>query len=77
MSDPVKECCANCKNRLTLERWDYRKVHTGVWKEIMDDYVCTVLDREGEAIWMVGTDPEKAHCEMWTERKQNADRLES
>lgn len=60
-------CCATCKNKLDLEKWDYSDVRNkGVPKQKEDGYVCLAFAHEGLCIHMVGNDPEKEMCECYS-----------
>ena len=61
------QSCKNCKWCKPLEKWDWEAFGKGEqWKSKCEGYACTVFD-EG-VIWMVGSDPEEGHCEMWGEK---------
>lgn len=59
----MKECCANCRNRYRLVRFDYS--HSGCEHTDMDGYICMAFADEGEAVWMVGLDAEAGLCELF------------
>ena len=64
----MKECCANCQFYLNLEKWDYR--YGGCQHTPQEGYVCMSSADEGVAIWMIGCDENKAHCEIFMEKKK-------
>ena len=62
----MKRDCENCKFRLELEMWDYKKIGEGQWKEKPEGFICIAHACEGTAVWMVGL--EHGTCEMWQRR---------
>lgn len=58
--------CHNCRNRLELEKWDYRG--KGCEHTQTEGFVCTAMASEGVAVWMLGADD--GICECWKKRKE-------
>lgn len=70
----MNKSCATCKNRLTLEKWDYSDVfHNGVPKQTEEGYACLVFAHEGICVHVVGEDPEKGMCECYMEMEVEHD----
>ena len=59
------ESCATCRNRLSLEQFDYS--NGGCEHKPQIGFVCTALASEGVASWMVGIS-EEGICEMYSPR---------
>lgn len=64
----MKECCANCRRRYKLTRFDYS--HGGCEHTDMDGYICMAFADERQAVWMVGLNAEKALCELFEPKKE-------
>ena len=64
----MKECCATCKKRLNLTKFDYSK--GGCEHTKLDGYVCLAFAYEGEAVWMVGEDENIGLCECYQEKER-------
>lgn len=64
-----KMCCANCKKNYPLEKYDYSG--KGCTHTPMDGHICMAFANEGNAIWMVGDDPDSWGCEVY-EPKEDA-----
>jgi hypothetical protein len=64
----VAECCRNCKLRMELTKYDYSQ--GGCIHSDYDGWACMICAHEGTIIHMVGLDPDRAHCEMFTERNE-------
>lgn len=62
----MKECCANCKFKMNIEKWDYR--HGGCNHTPEQGYACLSFTDEGVVIWMIGCDENKDHCEAFVEK---------
>lgn len=63
---PEKECCATCRGRMDLVKFDYSD--DGCGRTDLDGFVCMAFQNEGKAIWMVDVDEEKDHCECYSLR---------
>lgn len=62
----MEECCATCKRRYTLEKWDYTDVcHNGVPKTKMEGFACTAFCDDGIVIWQVGGSDIGSICECY------------
>ena len=55
------ECCATCKHRLNLTKFDYSG--SGCEHTKMDGFACLVFRHEGDAIWIVGRNENEDYCE--------------
>lgn len=64
----MKECCANCRRRYKLTRFDYS--HGGCEHTDMDGYICMAFADEGEAVWMVGLNAETGLCEVFEPKEE-------
>ena len=64
----MNECCSNCRLCLRLTKYDYSG--KGCEHTKLDGFACLAFAGEGDAIWMVGLDPDKEMCECWKERKK-------
>lgn len=62
------ECCANCKFKMDLQRYDYRR--GGCKHTKYDGWACMMDASEGTIIHMVGLNEFEAHCEMFAERAE-------
>ena len=62
----MKECCATCRHRLDLEKYDYE--NGGCEHTSMEGYACTALAYEGTVVWMVGL-REDGMCEEYKPRE--------
>lgn len=68
----MKASCEHCALCYEAHKTDYTKVGTGEEIDsVIDGYICMAFARERIATLMVGLDPTKGMCEMWTERKGN------
>ena len=65
----MEEHCSNCRYCLRLTKYDYSG--RGCEHTEMDGFACLAFASEGDAIWMVGLNPEKELCECWEERKSD------
>ncbi len=63
----MKECCSNCKHKMTLTKYDYS--HGGCEHTEYEGFACTAFASEGDIIHMVGSNPDKGSCEMFMEKK--------
>lgn len=62
----MDECCATCKRRYTLVKWDYTDVrNSGVPKTQMEGFACTCFSNEKIIIWQIRTDPGMGMCECY------------
>lgn len=66
----MKECCANCKYKLSGIKFDFAKVGESKWQTFMDGFICVALASEGDAVWMLGLDQDSEICEMYTPRSE-------
>ena len=66
----VNECCANCKHRYDIKKWDYS--HGGCEHTTPDGFICISEPIDGIAMWMVGLDANIDNCECY-EPKEKAD----
>ena len=64
----MKECCRNCKYKMTLERFDYG--HGGCQHSIEDGFACIAFIAEGTVVHMVNID-EDVLCECYKRRDTN------
>ena len=62
----MDECCATCKNRLKLRKWDY--THGGCEHSDAGGFACMACEDEGMAIWMVGVNPDTGMCECYVRK---------
>lgn len=60
----MKECCANCKLRLDLEKLDYSQ--GGCQHTKLEGFCCLVFASEGQANWMVGVNTDEDMCECFS-----------
>ena len=61
--EKAHECCATCRRRYDLMKFDYSQdgcIHTD-----MEGYICTAFADEGKMVWMVGEDENTGMCECW------------
>ena len=65
----VKECCATCKNRMKIVKYDYSK--GGCQHTDMEGFACESFVVEGVVVWMVGVDPEKGMCECYMPKRKH------
>ena len=70
MSKPDGLCCANCRHKYTLEKWDYS--HGGCDHSVMNGYACMSFAKEGIAVWMVGEDPDYGMCECYEPKEEKS-----
>ena len=63
----MKECCANCRNKYKLTKFDYSK--GGCKHTDMDGYICMAFAYEGEAVWMVGLQEGLGFCECYVPKE--------
>ena len=64
----MKECCATCRRRYKLTKFDYSKglcEHTD-----MDVYVFMAFADEGQAVWMVGSNECFDLCECYVPKEE-------
>ena len=59
----MKECCANCKNRYKLKKFDYSR--EGCDHADMDGFICMAFASEKQATWMVGINERFGICECF------------
>lgn len=59
------ECCATCRNRFNLTKFDYSS--GGCKHTKMEGYICMAFAAERDAVWMVGTDEDDL-CECYERR---------
>lgn len=59
----MKDCCANCRRRYKLTRFDYS--NGGCEHTDMDGYICMAFANEKQAVWMVGTNEYLGLCECF------------
>ena len=64
----MKECCANCRRRYKLTRFDYS--NGGCEHTDMDGYICMAFADESEAVWMVGLNAETGLCEVFEPKEE-------
>lgn len=62
----MKECCANCRNRYELVKFDYSR--GGCKHTDMDGYICMAFANENQAVWMVGLQEQNGLCECYTSK---------
>jgi len=63
--------CSNCRYNLKLKKYDYSK--GGCEHTEMEGFACMAFAPEGDAIWMVGGDPDNDLCEEWAPRRNDGD----
>ena len=63
----MKECCANCRRRYKLEKFDYSR--GGCEHTEMDGYICMAFADEKVAVWMVGKDERNGMCEVFSPKE--------
>lgn len=59
----MKECCANCRNKYELTKFDYSK--DGCEHTDMDGYICMAFAHERQAVWMLGANEQTCTCECY------------
>lgn len=59
----TEDGCLNCRYRLKLKKYDYRK--HGCKHTDMDGFICLAFAYQGVANWMVGLDNDNSRCEAW------------
>ena len=59
----MKHCCANCKNKFNLTKYDYTDGNCDHTK--MEGFICMAFSDERDAIWMVGLDSGEEECECF------------
>ena len=64
----MKECCASCRRRYELEKFDYSR--GGCEHTEMDGYICMAFADEGKAVWMVGLNAEVGLCEVFEPKEE-------
>lgn len=64
----MKECCANCRRRYKLVKFDYSR--GGCEHTDMDGHICMAFADEGKAIWMVGFDERDGMCEVFSPKEE-------
>lgn len=64
----MKECCANCRRRYELTKFDYS--HGGCEHTEMEGFICMAFADEGEAVWMVGLKAEVGLCELFAPKEE-------
>lgn len=64
----MKECCANCRRRYKLVKFEYFR--GGCEHTDMDGYICMAFADEKEAIWMVGNDERNGMCEVFLPKEE-------
>ena len=70
----MKECCANCRNRLHGIKTDFGKLNTDEAIDIpMEGFICLALAYEGVSHWMVNHDEQKGICEMYSPKVHSTD----
>lgn len=65
----MSECCKNCGHRMNLIKFDYSQ--GGCAHSNYEGWACTIFEIEGSVVHMIGLDINKAHCEMWAERRSD------
>lgn len=65
----MPDCCANCRLCYKLEVHSYIK--NGCEHATLPGYICMVFADEGTAVWQVGLDENKGHCEMYTPKEES------
>lgn len=63
----MKECCANCRNKYKLTKFDYSK--GGCEHTDMDGYICMAFAYEKQAVWMVGLQEQLGFCECYVPKE--------
>lgn len=63
----MKECCANCRRRYKLVKFDYSR--GGCEHTEMDGYICMAFAYANEAVWMVGNDERDGMCEVFSPKE--------
>ncbi len=62
----MTECCANCKHKMKLVKYDYSK--GGCTHTDYDGFACLAFASEGQVTHMVGADTSVDACEMYRKR---------
>ena len=58
----MKECCATCKRRMNIKKYDFTN---GFRFEKPEGYICLAFVDEGEAVWVVGNNENEDICECY------------
>ena len=71
----MKACCATCAFRYDLQKTDFTKLKTAEPIDTdLEGYICMGFAYERVAIWLVGNDPQKGICEMYSPIKRSQER---
>lgn len=65
----MPECCATCRNCYELEVYSYIK--GGCEHATLPGHICMAFADEETAVWQVGLDQNKEHCEMYTPKEES------
>lgn len=65
----MKECCANCRRRYKLTKFDYSC--GGCEHTDMDGYICMAFVEEKQAVWMVGSNEQFDLCECFVAKEND------